>query len=380
MDNGYKYFAFISFNSSDAKEALKVQRALETYRLPIAVSRKHHLPRRIGPCFCYLTDISLREELMHELEGRLAESKWLIVVCSPRSAQSAFVNGGIERFISLGRRDRIIPLIVEGVPYSGNPATECFPEALRRHFPKSANPFEDHQILGVNLNEAGAGHKRRTRQRAMVMIMARMLDLNFEDLWQREVKRQRQRRGMILTLLLGILTAVGLTWHMSRSFDMPVTIQEATLPNPTLPQLDKVVMSLYLAGDVRTDTIQNQQGAFRHLPASARRQAVRITAQCEGFLPMDTLVDPTEKVVLNMVRDTYLYGYLSAIVWRGEGVLSHTTLMVAGHPVTTDANGRFTLNLPIQEQRRAYPVAWNGQAADSLYAPCGKNDVICVNN
>lgn len=372
----YKYFAFLSFQSSDAKEALRMQHALETYRLPYAVSRKHSIPRKLGQCFCYLTDISLREELMHELEARLAESKYLIILCSPRSAKSTFVNGGIERFIELGRRDRIIPLIVEGIPYSGNPDTECYPEALRRHFPKSSNPFEDHQILGVNLHEEGVS-ARRARQRAVVMVMARMLDLNFEDLWQRELKRRKQRMAMIVTAISIVLAAIGLTWQMSRSFDMHIYLDEQTPTNTYLPQADSVVLTLQMPGDVRQEIIRSKQGVIRHLPASIRNKVVPIEANCPGYETIDTIVPAAATVRLPLRRDATRYGHLTATVWRESPVIG-ATLNIAGHEVETDSEGRFVLDLPIEEQRTAYPVVYRGIALDSLYAPCGPNDVVVV--
>lgn len=376
MNEEYKYFAFLSFQSADAKEALQMQRALETYRLPYTVSRRHGLPRKLGQCFCYLTDISLREELMHELQARLAESKYLIVLCSPRSAKSTFVNGGIERFIELGRRDRIIPLIVDGVPYSGNPDTECYPEALRRHFPKSSNPFEDHQILGVNIHEEGVS-ARRARQRAVVMVMARMLGLNFEDLWRREIKRRRQRIGTSIVALVMILSAIGLTWQVSKSFDMKVSIEEGTPLNTYLPQSDSVAVTFTLPGDVRQEMIIGNKGVLRHLPSSVRNQDIRVQATCLGFLPLDTVVTADADVTLMLTRDKDLYGHLTAVVWQDQP-LPQIELQVANHTVITDEQGRFVLELPIEEQKRVYPISYKGQQLDSLYVPCGKNDVIVI--
>lgn len=376
MDENYKYFAFLSFQSGDAKEALRMQKALETYRLPYAVSRKHGFPRRLGQCFCYLSDISLREELMHELEARLAESKYLIVLCSPRSAQSTFVNGGIERFIELGRRDRIIPLIVDGIPYSGNPETECYPEALRRHFPKSSNPFEDHQILGVNIHEEGV-NARRSRQRAVVMVMARMLGLNFEDLWRRELRRRKQQLATTLFSIVAILGIIGMTWQMSRAFDMDVVVSETTPYNPYLPQLDSVSILFSLPGDTRQEVLSGSVGILRHLPASIRNEDLHVQASCAGYIPLDTMVQAGNQIHLAFTRDTSLYGHLTAIVWS-EGVIEGVELEVAGHRVQTDENGRFVLDLPLSEQRMAYPVVYDEQLLDSLFAPCGANDVVVI--
>lgn len=376
MQENYKYFAFLSFQSADSKEALRMQRALETYRLPYTVSKKHGLPRRIGQCFCYLTDISLREELMHELEARLAESKYLIVLCSPRSAKSPFVNGGIERFVELGRRDSIIPLIVDGVPYSGNPDTECYPEALRKHFPKSANPFEDHQILGVNLHEEGLS-SRRAQQRAVVMVIARMLGLNFEDLWRREIKRRKQLAAMWATLIACMMALVCFTWQVSRSFDMAVSIEETSPYNTYLPSSDSVAVTLALPGDMRQDTIAGHNGVFRHLPASIRGREIHVHAYCLGFIPLDTTIIAGSEMKLSLCRDAQMYGHLTAVVWNGEPVIA-ADLEIAGHQVTTDSTGRFVLDLPIEEQRLLYPVSYKGLSLDSLYVPCGPNDVIIV--
>lgn len=376
MAEAYKYFAFISFQSADAKEASRMQEALETYRLPYALSRKLSLPRRLGKCFCYLHDISLREELMQELEGRLAESKYLIVLCSPRSAKSAFVNGGIERFVELGRRDRIIPLIVDGIPYSGDPETECYPEALRRYFPKSPNPFEDHQILGVNLHEEGLS-ARHSRERATVMVMARMLDLNFEDLWRRELRRRRQQLASIIVTILAVLGTIGMIWQMSRAFDMDISVTERSVYNPYLPPLDSVSVSFYLPDDTRREVLAGRECVLRHLPASVRGDRICVQASCLGFEPLDTMIVAGAKAQLSFRRDMSVFGHLTAIVWREEPV-ADAELEVAGVAVTTDAEGRFVLDVPIEEQRTVYPVSYQGTLLDSLYAPCGPNDVIVI--
>ena len=98
----YKYFAFISFSSSDAQEAVRLQHSIESYRLPaVLVRHDRSIPRRVRPLYCYLNDMHATEELMHELKQRMEQSRYLIVLCSPHSAQSVYVNSGINYFISL---------------------------------------------------------------------------------------------------------------------------------------------------------------------------------------------------------------------------------------------------------------------------------------
>lgn len=202
MSQTYKYFAFISFQNSDAREAVRLQHAIERYRLPAVLCKQDSsIPRRIKPLYCYINDMHAGEELMQELKSRMEQSRYLIVVCSPRAAKSAYINSGIDYFVSLGRRDSIIPVIVDGVPYSNDPATECFPEALRRHFPKHADPLQDHSILGINIHEQGVS-RRKAYSRAMLMVVARMLQLDFDGLLLRD--RQRRRKRAVLAACLSV--------------------------------------------------------------------------------------------------------------------------------------------------------------------------------
>ncbi len=382
MQENFKYFAFISFQSADAKEALWVQKAIEGYRLPTAVSRSHSLPKKMPPCFCYLNDINLSEELMQELKLRMEQSQYLIVVCSPRSAKSTFVNGGIDYFVNLGRRDRIIPLIVDGIPYTNDPETECYPEALKRHFPKSSDPMQDHQILGVNLNEEGAGSKRWKRQRAVLMVIARMLNLEFENLWNREVERRKHQRRAIIAGVAGILCLLGLTWYFSRSVDIEVSISEMTARNENLPLCLDGKLTIQLANEEKTlDSINlDSMSVFKNIPQRFIGRETAVTFSGEGYLNVDTVLTLQQSLTLPVCRDAELYGH---IVFRLRGVKHPElqTLTIAGRDVHPDEDGLIDLQIPVEEQLTAYPVLINGMpAADSIHMPCGENDILLANS
>ena len=110
MKETFKYFAFISFQNADAREAVRLQHAIERYRLPAVLCREDKsIPKRITPLYCYINDMHAGEELMMELKSRMEQSRYLIVVCSPNAAKSTYINSGIDYFVSLGRRDSIIP-------------------------------------------------------------------------------------------------------------------------------------------------------------------------------------------------------------------------------------------------------------------------------
>lgn len=367
----YQYFAFISFQSADAKEAVRLQHAIESYRLPAVLCKEQKVPRRIKPLYCYINDMHAGEELMQELKSRMENSRYLIVVCSPNVAKSVYVNSGIDYFVSLGRRDSIIPVIVDGVPYSGNPETECFPEALRRHFPKAPDPLKDHSILGINIRETGIS-RREAYDRAMLMVVARMLQLDFDGLLLRDKQRRRKRTVFASLLALLIVLALGLTWHFSQTVDVTMQAEEATPHNEYLPECTNIVLRLYLDKEQKTDTIATlgEIAILSHIPPRYIGKDVRITLSAKDYLPLDTIIVLQREMRLPIRRDADIYGHI-----RFRVIGKQQVLRIAGCNVSPDTDALVELSLPIEEQRTSYPVEWaNGQ--DTLYMPCGEDDVI----
>ena len=187
MEQNREYFAFISYQRGDEKWADWLRNKLEHYRLPFGLRKANSsLPKRIRPVFRDKLELS-GGLLSEEIQKALQQSKYLIVICSPASAKSQWVNKEVQIFVELGRAREIIPFIVDGEPFSSNPDTECCTPALR------ALKGED-ELLGVNINELG-------RDAAAVKVVARMFGLRFDTLWQR-FERERKRR---LFLTLGII-------------------------------------------------------------------------------------------------------------------------------------------------------------------------------
>ncbi len=194
-NNNPPYFAFISYKSEDEKWAKWLQKKLEGYGFPIALRKeKPSLPAKIKPIFRDKSDLS-GGNLKNEIEKGLRESKYLIVICSPKSAKSPWVSKEVEYFIDNNRQQHIIPFIIKGIPNSKNPKDECFPVGLRRL-------SGEHEILGININDMG-------REAAAVKVIARMFDVRFDTLWQRH-ERARRRRNLIYATLavIGIILAI----------------------------------------------------------------------------------------------------------------------------------------------------------------------------
>lgn len=206
MKTNYKYLAFISYKREDEQWAKWLQHKLEHYKLPTSVRKiDPTLPERVRPVFKDTTDLA-GGVLEKAIKEALDASKYLIVICSPRAAQSPWVCKEVQEFIDSGREEFIIPFIVEGEPNSKNEAKECFPQNLR-------DLSGERELLGININEMGS-------DAAAIKVVARMFDLQFDVLWQRwERERQTRRRLVVGLSLLGLVVAfiiVGIMFYQHR--------------------------------------------------------------------------------------------------------------------------------------------------------------------
>lgn len=198
-----EYFAFISYQRKDEKIADNLRHMLEHYHLPSNVRKENpSFPKTIYPIFRDALELS-GGVLSEQIELALEQSKYLIVICSPNSAKSQWVNKEIQTFIKLGKERKIIPFIIDGEPNLENPETECFPPALREL-------TGSRELLGININELG-------REAAAVKVVAYMFGLKFDSLWQRFQREQRRKKWMMVgAAILFALVSLGIGLYIER--------------------------------------------------------------------------------------------------------------------------------------------------------------------
>ena len=180
-----QYYAFISYKSEDVEWAIWLQHELEHYHLPASFNGRTDIRQELRPVFRDIDELSTGN-LPKQIRQALKNSQNLIVVCSPQAATSPWVNQEIKTFISLGRTDRIFPFIVEG-----NSPKEFFPPSLL--------------ALPENEERLGGDASKQGRDVAFVKVVAGMLGLGFDDLWNRyerekaeEERKQREQRDKLL--------------------------------------------------------------------------------------------------------------------------------------------------------------------------------------
>lgn len=373
--NTYKYYAFISYKSDDEKWAKRLQEQIEKFRLPAYLCKKNPShPKRLKPCFRYHTDIGINE-LKTELQEKLECSRFLIVVCSPRSAKSEWVGEEIETFVRLGRKNSIIPFVVDGTPYSGD-ENECYHPVIRKHFPRSDSREADREILGANVHEEGQGSTRTKWNKAVVKVIAKMQGLEFDELWRREQRRQVRRILLWTAVCLAALCLTGFAYQVNRLCDVQVRLNETTVHNDNLPPLKDAVVTMVLENETEVDTLHEmgETLVFKNIPHKFMGKQVRVTVSCKDFLPVDTVMALGKSMVLGIVRDPHVYGDIRFRLYdpATERYLSGVSVDIGGHQVTSDADGLVSLTIPLESQRKTYPISASiPLAEDSVYLPCG---------
>ncbi len=198
-----KYWAFISYSHKDTGVADWLHKKLETYRVPRSLvgtpSREGEVPPRIMPIFRDRDELPTSSELGDNLQKSLQQSRYLIVICSPASAQSRWVEEEVRAFKKEKGRDRVIALIAAGVPNASDrsdPDNECFPHSMRFDVDDTVRV----EPIAADIRPEGDG-----RQRAFLKIVAGVLGVGFDDLYQREKRRENRRK-----MVVGALAAAGL--------------------------------------------------------------------------------------------------------------------------------------------------------------------------
>jgi hypothetical protein len=159
------YWCFISYRHADnmtegRQWASWLHHSIETYEVPEDLvgtinDRGDRIPDRIFPVFRDEDELPVDSDLATPIYRALDRSRFLLVLCSPRAVESAYVDSEITYFKKIGKSDRILASIIEGEPNSSwdkakhsagiGAAMECFPRSLMHPLDADGSPVESEQ-------------------------------------------------------------------------------------------------------------------------------------------------------------------------------------------------------------------------------------------
>lgn len=186
--------AFISYSHKDKAWAMWLHRRLETFVFPPALRKEYpHLPQRVAPVFKDRDDMQAGGSLSEQIKQALTGSKTLIVLCSPSSAQSEWVDREVQFFGSLeDRRSRVFAAVVEGNPGStGGAPADCFPPTLRKEHVDALGRLD---LTAADFRKEGDG-----RRLGLLKLIAGLCQVPVDALVRRDNARRLHRMQWLAT-------------------------------------------------------------------------------------------------------------------------------------------------------------------------------------
>ena len=239
MENETRYDAFISYRHCDLDKYVAeiLHEQLESYKLPKNIKRIISGGRtKINRVFRDKDELPLTSNLEDPIIKALANSEFLIVICSPRLKESAWCRKEIETFISMHGRKNVLAVLIEGEP------ADSFPDELLYDYIPVQGPNDSVQYVKKTIEPLAAdfrGNTKRNIKKAMkeeiLRLLAPMFNVNYDDLKQRH--RERRTKHFIgvatgiacLSVLFGgyfALSAIKIKNQNNKILDQAASLEE----------------------------------------------------------------------------------------------------------------------------------------------------------
>lgn len=251
----FHYAAFISYRHipRDAQVAKQVQRAIEAFRLPRHISRETLTDQDaargdgdvadsarlsnagnttsttapwpkpgapLGKCFRDQDELAATHSLPQSIRDALAQSRALVVICSPEANESAWVQREIEMFAQLHGRERIFCVLADGS------SSESIPPLLKSKL--TADTSGVMREMPASPLAADLRPKSPQPQKAeLLRTIAAVAGLNYDDLKQRQRVRKQRRIAAALGSATAVVALVGALAFQSYSAHQTALIEES---------------------------------------------------------------------------------------------------------------------------------------------------------
>jgi len=211
VDGAIRYWAFLSYSHDDRRAAERLHRVLESYRIPRRLTGRQGpfgiVPPRLHPIFRDRDELTASGHLGVVVEAALAASRNLIVLCSPASADSPWVESEIAAFHRLHPEAPVLCVLLAGEPLgrgaAGSADCECLPPSLRARFGSGVG-VSDAAPVAVDLRPLGDGWRLGVQK-----LVAGIAGLPLDQLVQRDAARRQQRLAWLTSALAVVALALG---------------------------------------------------------------------------------------------------------------------------------------------------------------------------
>lgn len=280
----FKYRSFLSYRAADARQAEWLHRKLEEYVVPRALtgtrSAQGIVPRRLGRIFRDRDEARSAERIESAIAEELSQSEQLIVLCTPNAvAPGSWVPREIALFRERRPEGRIHAVIGAGIP----PA--CFPAALL----STTDDGRTEAPLAPDLRSLKDGGADG-EQRGLIRLIAGLLGVGFDDLWQREQRRKRIR------WITTALEAASIALAVAAAIALANFYRTRALLHLSLGPVIDAASAVRIIGTVETPN-ENRSDAFLDEANSGREQSEWVPASDVILRVTGTYPDGAERAL-----------------------------------------------------------------------------------
>ena len=213
MSNNEKYDAFISYRHClpDSEIALRLQKKLESFRLPKDIAEKTG-KSKLKSVFLDETELSVADDLSVEINAALLNSDYLIAICSPEYLKSKWCMREIQTFHDFKGRKNILLVLAEGEPEN------AFPEILLYEDVYSSDAYGKvtkskiyKEPLAADCRGETSKERKEKTDVAVIRLISAIMGIRFDDLQQRhrkEIQARKRNRTLLAFALLGLIIAI----------------------------------------------------------------------------------------------------------------------------------------------------------------------------
>ena len=263
------YDAFISYRHSalDSFVATNLHKKLENFKLPKSVMNKVRSGKtRIERVFRDVDELPLSDDLSDPISNALANSDFLITICTPRYPLSKWCLKEIEVFLQTHPRDHVLVVLAEAEP------SDSFPEILTYEMVELNDENGIPRLVRKTIEPLAADTRGSNKKEilkamdtAVIKLAAAIFGLNYDDLRQRH--RERAMRKMITifgiigtAVMIFAIVVTGMLLKISRQNNV-ISTQYAELQDKYADEVAKLSAEKYSVGR-KAEAIQLARGVL----------------------------------------------------------------------------------------------------------------------
>ena len=201
------YDAFISYRHSelDSFVAENLHRKLERFVLPASVRKKVTSgKKKIERVFRDVDELPLSEDLSAPINAALANSDYLITICTPKYLESKWCMKEIEVFLQTHDRDHILVVLAEDEPQNSFPEVLTYEEIVSKdENGKETKTRVEKEPLAADTRGGNKKEILKAMDTAVIKLCAAIFNLNYDDLKQRH-REQKIRRMVAVFGSIGV--------------------------------------------------------------------------------------------------------------------------------------------------------------------------------